>query len=299
MNNRNIAIYLSVIGMLLILTVGIYVTAFLAQPESVIEEFNGQRALTDVETQVNFGSRTVGSIGHDRIVTWMGTELETAGWIVKIQEANVMGHPIQNIIAFRADEVPKIILGAHYDTRMVADNDPDPVNRSQPVPGANDGASGVAVLLELARTLPKEGPPVWLVFFDAEDNGRLQGWDWSLGSQAFVNSLEFSPESVVIVDMVGDSSLDINMELNSNIELTNDIWDIAGELGFEQFIMETRYSLLDDHTPFLRVGIPAVLIIDFNYPFWHTTADTVDKVSADSLQAVGATLWTWISQYSE
>jgi glutaminyl-peptide cyclotransferase len=299
MNNRNIAIYLSVIGMLLILTVGIYVTAFLAQPESVIEEFNGQRALTDVETQVNFGSRTVGSIGHDRIVTWMGTELETAGWIVKIQEANVMGHPIQNIIAFRADEVPKIILGAHYDTRMVADNDPDPVNRSQPVPGANDGASGVAVLLELARTLPKEGPPVWLVFFDAEDNGRLQGWDWSLGSQAFVNALEFSPESVVIVDMVGDSSLDINMELNSNIELTNDIWDIAGELGFEQFIMETRYSLLDDHTPFLRVGIPAVLIIDFNYPFWHTTADTVDKVSADSLQAVGATLWTWISQYSE
>ena len=299
MNNRNIAIYLSVIGMLLILTVGIYVTAFLAQPESVIEEFNGQRALTDVETQVNFGSRTVGSIGHDRIVTWMGTELETAGWIVKIQEANVMGHPIQNIIAFRADEVPKIILGAHYDTRMVADNDPDPVNRSQPVPGANDGASGVAVLLELARTLPKEGPPVWLVFFDAEDNGRLQGWDWSLGSQAFVNALEFSPESVVIVDMVGDSSLDINMELNSNIELTNDIWDIAGKLGFEQFIMETRYSLLDDHTPFLRVGIPAVLIIDFNYPFWHTTADTVDKVSADSLQAVGATLWTWISQYSE
>jgi glutaminyl-peptide cyclotransferase len=299
MNNRNIAIYLSVIGMLLILTVGIYVTAFLAQPESVIEEFNGQRALTDVETQVNFGSRSVGSIGHDRIVTWMGTELETAGWIVKIQEANVMGHPIQNIIAFRADEVPKIILGAHYDTRMVADNDPDPVNRSQPVPGANDGASGVAVLLELARTLPKEGPPVWLVFFDAEDNGRLQGWDWSLGSQAFVNALEFSPESVVIVDMVGDSSLDINMELNSNIELTNDIWDIAGELGFEQFIMETRYSLLDDHTPFLRVGIPAVLIIDFNYPFWHTTADTVDKVSADSLQAVGATLWTWISQYSE
>lgn len=299
MNNRNIAIYLSVIGMLLILTVGIYVTAFLAQPESVIEEFYGQRALTDVETQVNFGSRTVGSIGHDRIVSWIGTELKTAGWIVKIQEANVMGHPIQNIIAFRADEVPKIILGAHYDTRMVADNDPDPVNRSQPVPGANDGASGVAVLLELARTLPKEGPPAWLVFFDAEDNGRLQGWDWSLGSQAFVNGLEFSPESVVIVDMVGDSSLDINMELNSNIELTNDIWDIAGELGFEQFIMETRYSLLDDHTPFLRVGIPAVLIIDFNYPFWHTTADTVDKVSADSLQAVGATLWTWISQYSE
>ena len=299
MNSRNIVIYLSVIGIILILTVGVYITAFLAQSNSVAKSFDGQRALLDVSTQVAFGPRTVGSKGHTQTVTWMQQELKSSGWKVKIQEAEMMGHSIKNVIASRTEEFPIIILGAHYDTRMVADNDPYPVNRIQPVPGANDGASGVAVLLELARTLPEEGPPVWLVFFDAEDNGRIQGWDWSLGSQTFVDALTFSPEAVVIVDMVGDSNLNIYIEQNSNPELAQEIWDIALELGFKQFIPEIKYSLLDDHTPFLEAGIPAVVIIDFEYPYWHTIEDNVDKVSAESLSAVGKTLWNWISRQEE
>ena len=299
MNSRNIVIYLSVIGIILILTVGVYITAFLAQSNSVTESFDGQRALLDVKTQVAFGPRTVGSMGHTQTVTWIQRELKSSGWKVRIQEAKMMGHPIKNIIASRTEEFPIIILGAHYDTRTIADNDPYPTNQIQPVPGANDGASGVAALLELARTLPEEGPPVWLVFFDAEDNGRIQGWDWSLGSQAFVDTLEFSPEAVVIVDMIGDSNLNIFIEQNSNPELANEIWNIAAELEFEQFIPETKYSLLDDHTPFLEAGIPAVVIIDFDYPYWHTTEDTVDKVSSESLYTVGKTLWTWITRYEE
>jgi Zn-dependent M28 family amino/carboxypeptidase len=299
MNNRNIVIYLSVIGLLLILTIGVFITAFLSQPEPVINKFDGRRARLNVETQVAFGSRAVGSKGHDQVVNWIQQDLASSGWNVNIQEAENMGHPIQNIIASRTDEGPTIILGAHYDTRMYADNDPDPANQTQPVPGANDGASGVAVLLELARTLPEEGPPVWLVFFDAEDNGRLQGWDWSLGSQSFVNALEFFPESVVIVDMVGDTNLNIFIERNSNPELTKDIWGIAEELGFDQFIPEPNYSILDDHTPFLQAGIPAALIIDFDYPYWHTTADTADKVSAESLHIVGETLWNWVNRYGK
>jgi Zn-dependent M28 family amino/carboxypeptidase len=182
---------------------------------------------------------------------------------------------------------------------MFADSDPDPSNHAKPVPGANDGASGVAVLLELARALPENTVPVWLVFFDAEDNGRIEGWDWTLGSPEFVRHYSVQPRAVVIVDMIGDADLNIYKEHNSNPELTDQIWETASNLGYgSRFIMEYKYSMQDDHQPFLQAGIPAVLIIDFDYPYWHTVGDTPDKVSAESLQAVGETLRTWIIQQS-
>jgi len=219
---------------------------------------------------------------------------------VEVQESEALGHPIQNIVAKRGDASPQIILGAHYDSRMYADNDPDPANHTQPVPAANDGASGVAELLELSRTLPKDSVPTWLVFFDAEDNGRIDGWDWILGSREFVKNNVLQPRAVVIVDMIGDADLNIYKERNSNPELTDEIWAVADSLGYRSlFIPEYKHSMLDDHTPFLEAGIPAVDIIDFDYPYWHTVGDTTDKVSAESLEAVGKTLWTWITQQSQ
>ena len=154
----------------------------------------------------------------------------------------------------------------------------------------------MAVLLELARSLPKDTVPVWLVFFDAEDNGRIEGWDWILGSREFVkNNPAVRPQAVVIVDMIGDADLNLYKERNSNAAITDEIWAVAKELGYEdKFIPEYKFSMLDDHTPFLEAGIPAVDIIDFDYPYWHTTQDTPDKVSAASLNAVGATLRAWI-----
>ena len=298
MTKRNIAIYLSAIGLLLIIIAVWYAIAFLNPTEP--ELFDGQRALADVETQVAFGPRTPDSSGHAQALEWTQSELSAAGWDSRIQSAEMLGHPIQNIIAYRGEEPPKIILGVHYDTRMIADNDPDPTQRTEPVPGANDGASGVAVLLELARVLPKESAPVWLVFFDTEDNGRIEGWDWILGSQVFVRELEFHPEAVLIVDMIGDADQNIYIERNSNPKLVKEIWDIASELGYEEsFIPEPKYSMFDDHTPFLQAGIPAIDIIDFDYPYWHTTGDTVDKVSAESLESVGTTLQEWIVRQSK
>jgi Zn-dependent M28 family amino/carboxypeptidase len=153
----------------------------------------------------------------------------------------------------------------------------------------------VAILLELARTLPRDTVPVELLFIDAEDNGNLPGWDWILGSRAFVESLTFQPRAVIIVDMLGDADLNIYKEYNSDLALVEAIWAQAAALGYEQyFIPEYKYSILDDHTPFLEAGIPAVDIIDFDYPFYHTSADTADKVSAQSLEVVGRTLWAWI-----
>lgn len=294
MNKRSAFIYLTIIFSLLTLVIAYYFASFLnRQPESV--SFNRERAYADVITQVSMGSRSPGSTGHFQIREWMRAELEAAGWEVEIQQTERLGHPIYNVIAKRSGESPQIILGAHYDTRFFADNDPDMQNRGLPVPGANDGASGVAVLLELARTLPKDTLPTWLVFFDAEDNGRIDGWDWILGSRAFAEEIDVNPQAVVIVDMIGDADLNIYLEKNSNAQLRAEIWETAERLGYERiFINAEKYAILDDHTPFLEKGIPAVDIIDFDYPYWHTIADTPDKVSAESLGIVGDTLWHWI-----
>jgi Zn-dependent M28 family amino/carboxypeptidase len=256
--------------------------------------FNGQRAYQDVLTQVAFGARIPDSQAHAQTIAYIQEELQKAGWQAEVQETQWRGFSVQNIIASRTDESPRVILGAHYDSRILADQDPGP-GRNEPVPGANDGASGVAVLLELARTLPSDSVPAWLVFFDAEDDGGLDGRDWIMGSRAFVATLTFRPRAVIIVDMVGDADLNLYIERNSDAALSAEIWAQAARLGYkQQFIQTAKYSMLDDHTPFLEAGIPAVDIIDFDYPYWHTAADTPDKVSPKSLQIVGETLRTWI-----
>lgn len=295
MTHRSARVYLTAIALLLAATLGWYAYSFLTQPEPAPTDFDGLRAYEDVKTQVAFGPRMPGSEGHAQIREWMRAELESAGWEVEVQVSERLGNPIYNLVATRGKANPRIIVGAHYDTRFFADADPDIANHTMPTLGANDGASGVAVLLELARSLPDEVINTALVFFDAEDNGRIEGWDWILGSREFAENITFQPEAVVIVDMIGDADLNIFKERNSDSALTDEIWAIADDLGYgDKFIPEYKHSMLDDHTPFLEAGIPAVDIIDFDYPYWHTTADTPDKVSAESLAAVGQTLWVWI-----
>ena len=256
--------------------------------------FNGQRALQDVAAQVAFGPRTPGSTAHAEVIAYIQKELVNAGWTVEIQSTEWLGFSVQNIIASRSSSATRIIVGAHYDSRLLADQDTG-LGRNQPVPGANDGASGVSILLELARTLPAGSVPISLVFFDAEDNGGLDNRQWIMGSQAFVKSLTVKPEAAVIVDMVGDASLNIYEERNSDPKLTAEIWAQAAALGFAKYFIATpKYDMIDDHSPFLQASIPAVDIIDFDYPYWHTSADTLDKVSAQSLQAVGETLLAWL-----
>jgi len=145
LTKKSIALYLSITGFLLFGAIGWYIYSFLAQPATAPAVFDGQRAYADVQTQVAFGPRVPGSEGHAKVQEWIRTELESAGWQVKIQESEALGHPVKNIVAKRSDEPPQFIIGAHYDTRMFADQDPDPAQRTNFVPGANDGASGVAV----------------------------------------------------------------------------------------------------------------------------------------------------------
>jgi len=258
-------------------------------------KFDSIRALQDVEYQLSLGPRIIGGVAHQQFVDWALREFEGSGWETELQTLQWSGSQINNIIARRGDGEPWIILGAHYDSRFFADQDPNPNNHNVPVPGANDGASGVAILLGLARELPVDlEKNIWLVLFDAEDNGNIPGWDWILGSKAFVSELDGIPDAVVIVDMIGDADLNIYLERNSDPELSTEIWAIANELGYDQFIPEYKHQILDDHIPFIQAGISAVDIIDIDYPYWHTTLDTLDKLSAESLDAVGETLLTWL-----
>ena len=295
MKRKTLVILLSILGVVILSALGWYAYSSASQSEAISATFDGSRAYEDVKTQVSFGPRIPETAGHDQVRAWIQAELESAGWQVEVQKSEVMGHQVKNIVAKRGDESPQLVIGAHYDSRMYADNDPDPANHMAPVPAANDGGSGVAVLLGLARALPKDTVPVWLVFFDAEDNGRIEGWDWILGSREFVKNNPIQPRAAVVVDMIGDADLNIYKEKNSNAVITDEIWKTAKDLGYDdKFIESYKYSMEDDHTPFLEAGIPAADLIDFDYPYWHTTQDTPDKVSAESLKAVGDTLLAWV-----
>ena len=297
MTRSRIWLYLGTIVALFLLTTGWYASAFYQASRLPPTTFDGDRAWRDVQTQVAFGPRIPQSDAHAKTVAWMQEELVAAGWNAQVQSLTYMGHPIQNVIASRGSQTPQIILGAHYDSRLHADHDPDPGRRNEPVPGADDGASGVAVLLELARTLPSDSVPISIVLFDAEDNGNIPGWDWILGSRAYVANMDFTPQAMILVDMVGGANLSLPMEGNSDPSLRRSIWETASQLGYDEiFLPQVKYNIEDDHIPFIQAGIPSVDIIDLDYPYWHTTEDTADHVSPRSLQAVGNVLQAWIAE---
>lgn len=258
--------------------------------------FDGEEAYRLLSEQMEIGPRPVGSEGGWATGDYILEKLDGYGWETTEQEFVFKGVRGRNVIGHTGDG-PLVILGAHYDTRPAADHDPDPENRDEHVPGANDGASGVAVLLELARSLDKTSlqNEVWLAFFDAEDMGGLDGWPFCVGSAYMAQRVSITPKAVVVVDMVGDADQQLYYEHNSDPELQEELWDIADTLGYSAwFIPEYRHSMYDDHIPFRERGFPAIDIIDFDYPYWHTIQDTADKNSPESLERVGRVLETWL-----
>jgi hypothetical protein len=259
-------------------------------------QFSGEQAYGHVLAQEALGPRPTGSQAGWATGDYIIEQLQQMAWEVETQEFIFQGVRGRNVIG-KLGEGAVVIIGAHYDTRPVADRDPDPNNRDQPILGANDGGSGVAVLLELARVLDREelGYQVWLAFFDAEDRGRLDGWPFSVGARQMAQELALRPEAVVVVDMVGDADQNIYFERNSNAELSAELWAIADDLGYsDNIIPEPKHTIIDDHLPFAERGIPSVDIIDFDYVYWHTLEDTADKVSPISLERVGRTLEVWL-----
>jgi Zn-dependent M28 family amino/carboxypeptidase len=257
--------------------------------------------------QCALGPRPTGSEAGWATGDYIIAQLEDMGWGVVVHEFTYHGVTGRNIVGTRGSGPSTgsgagavAMLGAHYDTRPYADHNPDG-ERDQWILGANDGGSGVAVLLELARVLEveKTGREIWLAFFDAEDRGRLDGWPFSVGATALAYDMAQSnlpqltplPDFVIVVDMVGDADQQLYYEGFSDPGLSERLWSLADRLGYAAtFVPEVRHHLIDDHRPFLDIGIPAVDIIDFDYPYWHTTQDTADKVAPASLERVGKVL---------
>ncbi len=259
------------------------------QSASEPRSFDGQRAYEYALEQCEIGPRPSGTEAGWATGDYIIARLKDLGWAVETEEFEYQGVQLRNVVG-KLGEGSVVILGAHYDTRPVADRDAQ--HADQPIIGGNDGASGVAVLLELAAVLtqhPLENE-VWLVFFDGEDRGKLEGWPFSVGSTYMAEHLTVEPDYVIVVDMVGDAQQELPYEVNSDPILRARLWNIAAELGYEEFVAELGPPIVDDHLPFLREGIPAVDIIDFDYPYWHTIEDTCDKVSGESLERVGRVL---------
>ncbi len=259
-------------------------------------QFEGRTAYHHVLMQTQIGPRPTGTEAGAKAGDYIIEKLRDQGWQVEVQPFTYRGVQGRNIIG-KAGSGPVIIVGAHYDTRRRADNDPLRTKRTEPVLGANDGASGVGVLLELARSLDRSklNNEVWLAFFDAEDNGGLDGWEFIAGSQYMAQNLKTMPQAVIVVDMVGDADQQIYKERNSSPALQDRLWAIAAKLGYEKYFIPTyKHAMIDDHTPFLQKGILAADIIDFDYPYWHTTQDTADKVAPASLERVGRVLKTFL-----
>jgi Zn-dependent M28 family amino/carboxypeptidase len=285
----------------MIMVIAILCGVALAGCTQVEGGFSGARALEHVEALVAFGPRPTGSEANRKAGDYIRRTLERYGWTVEEQEFSYRGERVRNIVG-KKGQGPIIALGTHYDTRPLADR--DATDRSRPVPGANDGGSGAGVLLELARVLGKEATDqaeIWLIFFDGEDRGGIDGWAWCVGSSHMVADMVARkvplPEYAVIIDMVGDKDQQIYYEWSSSLWLQEKIWRIADELGYRRhFIPQHKYEIIDDHTAFLTWGISAALVIDFDYPYWHTVEDTLDKISVDSLQRVGDVMVTLLER---
>ena len=265
--------------------------------------FNGNEAYTHLVQQCKFGPRPPGSANLNLCRDYITNRLEAFGWNVVFQHFTYRGVRCVNLVArwpLRGGDA-SVLLGAHYDTRPKADNDPNPTYRDRPIIGANDGASGVAILMELARALPTDvRSDVELVFFDAEDSGMINGWDWIVGSTHYVKQLSTERKkeirSMILLDMVGGEDLRFSRELYSSKTLQDKIWSIAHEMDYDHIFLDKPGAyIIDDHRPFLDVGIESLDLIHYPMPwYWHTIEDTQDKCSRTSLEIVGGVLEMFI-----
>ena len=272
-------------------------------PSGPQTSFDGRKAYEYVQAQLAFGPRVPGTEGHRRAGDWMVQRLQASADTVLVQSwthTTVTGAPLpmRNIFArFNPAASERVLYLAHWDTRPIAEKETDPARRTMPIPGANDGASGVAMLLALADALKAKRPSmgVDILLVDGEDYGDFDvDKDVFIGSRYFAANLpsaRYRPIFGVLWDMVGDADLQLYHEQNSvqaAPEVVARVWREAEELGYGRiFIQQARHSVNDDHIPLIQAGLRVIDVIDFDFPHHHTLRDNLSTVSAASLQVVG------------
>ena len=258
-------------------------------------EFSGEKALAHVQALVDLGPRPAGSAALKESRNYIKEKLEAEGWQVELQtfvDDTPRGKiAFMNLIARRPNEPkrgPLFLLCSHYDTKTFDDFK---------FVGADDGGSSTGALLEMARVLnlhPELAARIELVFFDGEEAfDRFSATDGLYGSRHFAEELKKKGSvkryrGAILWDMIGDKNLAITLSPDSPAQLTQDIFAAATALNARNHFTYANTDLLDDHNPLNRIGIPAIDLIDFDYPPWHTAEDTMDKISAESLQTIGA-----------
>jgi hypothetical protein len=280
--------------------------------------FSGPRAMQHLEAICALGPRPSGSAAMTKQRALLVEHFRKAGARVAGQAFEIRdrrtGKPVHMenlVVEWHPDRTERILLGAHFDTRPFPDR--DPVDPKGVFVGANDGASGVALLMELAAAMPGLPGPVGVdfVLFDAEEYVFAARDPYCLGSTFFAREYAASRRgrriahryrAAVVVDMVADRNLEIWQEQNSvawpeTRPVVESIWATAGRLGVREFVPRPKYAVEDDHVPLRTIGgIPACDIIDFDYPQWHTTSDTPAHCAAESLEAVGRVVLEWLRE---
>lgn len=268
------------------------------------EEFSGEKAFAHVQRLVDLGPRPPGSDAIEKSRDYIDNQLRLSGWQVTRQsftDSTPRGKVgFVNLIArFPGQEnaTASFLLCSHYDTKTF--------NAIRFV-GANDGGSSTGLLLELARALgqhPNLAAKIELVFFDGEEAyENFSGSDGLYGSRYFARQLEGKGAKQfrggILFDMVGDRSLDVTLPPDSPAQMAHDIFASADALKLRRYFSYFDREIIDDHTPLNSIGVPTLDIIDFDFAWWHTAGDTIDKVSAESLQIVGAVAAYYLAEFA-
>lgn len=283
-------------------------------------DFNADSAYIYLQEQCDFGPRTMNSTAHDKCEKWIIQKFEQYGCKVTTQKATLNGYdgtPLRstNIIAsYNPEATTRIMFCAHWDCRPWADNDPDSTNWHKPIVAANDAASGVGVMIELARILKGSGLELGVDFicFDAEDYGTPQWFEgedpgdtWALGAQYFANNLPegYAPRYGILLDMVGGVGAKFyreGMSLQYAPAIVKKVWNAARQVGYGSYFPKDDGGMItDDHIPVNQTAnIPCIDVIPYYPdcaqssfgPTWHTIADNMDNIDKNTLKAVGQTM---------
>ncbi len=288
------------------------------EPAASVASFSGARAMAHLEAIVAIGPRVSGSPGMTKQRELIVEHFRAAGATVTKQPFQIRDRKsgkavaMENIVVvWHPDRTERILLGAHYDTRPFPDRDREDPRGT--FVGANDGASGVALLMELAGAMPGLAGPVGVdfVLFDAEEYVFGPRDPYFLGSTHFARQYAagrksgetaWSYRAGLVLDMVADSDLVVYQESKSvswpdTRPVVDEVWDVAKRMGVRQFVARPGYEVEDDHVPLRNLGkIPTADIIDFDYPAWHTTHDTATACSGESLEAVGSVVLQWLRE---
>jgi glutaminyl-peptide cyclotransferase len=288
-----------------------------AIPPQPVPSFDAERVMKDVDAQMAMGPRVPNTPAHDKAVQWLQTELKQYTDLTQLQPFTEAGYApgeqlkLTNVLAsFNPNATYRVLILSHFDSRPWADQG----DSTKPVPAANDGASGIAVMLELARQMHDHPPPIGvdLLFDDGEDYGKdnVDGLNkFFLGVKHYVQAkpANYNPRFAILLDMVGDKKAMFMPEFNSAQAAPNfvrEIWETAAKLGLTHFKSAPGQDIADDHLPLIQAGIPTVDLIDgelvgYKGPdpdrkYWHTTDDLPKHLSAETLGEVGKLLLTLI-----